>query len=156
MIESDNVLLLRTPSAQAAVNVPERDPLAETQTSGAVAAVIAPVADADRGLELFERELAAAAVSGCGALLGYLVSETSPNNFPRLPIREDVHALVFLLGYPDQASLDAAKHALGDVARLLADEGRTPEILRLAPTPRSLLGGNSAPCAFGTRIRPTR
>jgi hypothetical protein len=145
MIDSDNVLLLRTP---------ERNPAAEDRASGVLAAVIAPVADGDRALQLFERDLASAAVSGCGTLLGYLVSEISPNNFPRLPIREDVHVLVFLLGYPDLASLDAARHVRGDVARVLADEGQAAEILRLAPTPRSLLGGNSMPCPFGARFRP--
>jgi NIPSNAP len=154
IIDSDNVLLLRTPSAQAAVNVPERNPAAEDRASGVLAAVIAPVADGDHALQLFERELASAAVSGGGTLLGYFVSETSPNNFPRLPIREDVQVLVFLLGYPDLASLDAARHVRGDVARVLADEGQAPEILRLAPTPRSLLGGNSMPCPFGARFRP--
>jgi hypothetical protein len=152
MIDSDNVLLLKTPSARAAVNVPERDPVAEAEAGGVVAAVIAPVTNDDRALTLFEREIAAAAIGG-GTLLGYFVSETSPNNFPRLPIREDVHVLVFLLGYPDQASLDATKPALADLACVLADEGRAHEILRLAPTPRSLLGGNGAPCTFGARIR---
>jgi hypothetical protein len=153
MIASDNVLLLRTPSAQAALNVPERNPVTEAKAGGVVAAVLAPVADADRLLMQFERELAGVTVGGCGALLGYFISETSPNNFPRLPIRDDVHVLVFLLGYPDQARLDAAQHAVWGLACLVADEGQTAEILRLAPTPRSLLCGNSAPCAFGGRIR---
>jgi hypothetical protein len=117
------------------------------------AAVIAPVADASRALPLFEREIASAAVSVSGTLRGYFVSEISPNNFPRLPIREDAHMLVFLLGYMDQANLDAAKHVLADLARVLAEEGRPPEILRLEPTPRSLLGSNSAPCLLGARVR---
>jgi hypothetical protein len=155
MVDSDNVLLLRMPSAQAALNVPWRDPVAEAQANGPVAAVIAPVAEADRALELFEREIASAAVTAGDTLLGYFVSETGPNNFPRLPIREDVQVLVFLVGYSDEASLDAAKGVLGDLARVLTEEGEQPEVLRLAPTPRSLLGGNSAPCAFATRIRPS-
>jgi hypothetical protein len=114
------------------------------------AAVIAPVADAHRTLPLFEREIASAAVSVSGTLLGYFITEISPNNFPRLPIREDAH----MLGYTDQANLDAAKHVLADLARVLAEEGRTPEILRLERTPGSLLGGNWAPCLLGARIRP--
>jgi NIPSNAP len=153
MIDSDNVLLLRTPGAQASLNVPGRNPVAEAETGGVVTVVIAPVAHADRALTLFEHEFAGAAFGGCSTLLTYLVSETSPNNFPRLPIREDAHVLVFVVGFPDQACLDAARPGLASLARVVADEGQTPEILRLAPTPRSLLGGNSAPCAFGARIR---
>jgi hypothetical protein len=152
MVDSDNVLLLRAPSAQAALNVPARDPAVEADTGGVVAAVIAPVADPDRALELFEREIGPAAVSACGTLLGYYVSETCPNNFPRLPIRDDVSVMVFLTGYSDRTSLDGTKLALGDISRTLAEKGQIPEILRLAPTRRSLLGGNSAPCAFGARI----
>jgi hypothetical protein len=151
MVDSDNVLLLRTPSAQAALEVPRRDPAAEAQASSPVAAVIVPVAEAARALELFEREIASTAVSGGNTVLGYFVSETSPNNFPRLPIREDVNVLVFLVGYSDEAGLGAAKGVLEDLARVLTTEGETTEVLRLAPTPRSLLGGNSAACAFATR-----
>jgi hypothetical protein len=146
MVDTDNVLLLRAPSAQAALNVPRRDPIAEAPSKWSVAAVIAPVAEAERALELFEREIASAVVTAGDTLLGYFVSETSPNNFPRLPVREDVQVLVFLVGYSDEASLDVAKGVLGDVARVLTEEGEPPEVLRLAPTPRSLLGGNSAQC----------
>ena len=67
MINSDNVLLLRTPSAQAAVNVPKRDPAAEDRARGVVAAVIAPVADAHRALQLFEQEIASTAVAPRGS-----------------------------------------------------------------------------------------
>lgn len=151
MADTDNVLLLRTPSAQAALNVPRRDPVAEAQANSPVAAVIVPVAEAARALELFEREIASTAVSGGNTVLGYFVSETSPNNFPRLPIHEDVNVLVFLVGYSDEAGLGAAKGVLEDLARVLTTEGETTEVLRLAPTPRSLLGGNSAACAFATR-----
>jgi hypothetical protein len=151
MVDSDNVLLLRTPSAQAALEVPRRDSVAEARASGPVVAVIAPVADADRALGSFEREIASAVISGGGTLLGYFLTESSPNNFPRLPIREGINVLVFLVGYSDEADLDAANGVLEDLVRLLTEEGEAPEALRLVPTPRSLLGGNSAPCAFATR-----
>jgi hypothetical protein len=126
MVDTDNVLLLRTPSAQAALNVPRRDPVAEAPSKWSVAAVIAPVVEAERALELFEREIASAVVTAGDTLLGYFVSETRPNNFPRLPVREDVQVLVFLVGYSDEASLDAAKGVLGDVARVLTEEGEPP------------------------------
>jgi NIPSNAP protein len=151
MVDTDNVLLLRTPSPQAALNVPSRDPVAEARASGGVALVIAPVAEAGRALELFEREIASAAVRGGGVLLGYFLTEASPNNFPRLPIREDTNVFVFLVGYSDEAGLGAAKDILEDLARRLTEEGETSKALRLEPTRRSLLGGNSASCAFSTR-----
>lgn len=153
MVDSDNVLLLRRPSAQAALRVSARDRAAEALATGVVAAVIIPVSDADDALGSFEREAAVAALGGGGRLLGYLVTETSANNFPRLPIREGVNVLVFLVGYADRAGLDAARHVLEDAARVVTERGATPELLRLEPTPRSLLGGSGAECDFGAGIR---
>lgn len=148
MIDSDNVLLLRTPSARAALRIPKRDAEAEAHKSGPVAAVIVPVSDTGRALELFEGRVAAAAVRHGGRLIGYFVTEPTTNNFPRLPVREDARVLVFLVGYADQVGLDDALPLVAEEAHPLADDGQRPEILRLAPTRRSLLGGNSAPCAL--------
>lgn len=153
MVDSDNVLLLRTPSAQAALRVPARDRDAEARATGVVAAVITAVSNAADAIRSFERDAAVAALGGGGRLLGYFVTETSPNNFPPLPIREGVNVLVFLVGYADRAGLDAARHALGGAARVVTERGATPEILRLEPTPRSLLGGNGAECDFAAGIR---
>jgi hypothetical protein len=105
MVDTDNVLLLRAPSAQAALNVPRRDSIAEAPSKWSVAAVIAPVAEAERALELFEREIASAVVTAGDTLLGYFVSETSPNNFPRLPVREDVQVLVSSSATPTRPAL---------------------------------------------------
>lgn len=137
MVDSDNVLLLRTPGSQAALRPPKRSKDAEERATGMVAVGVVPVDDTGRARELFE-ELAVPALRG-RRLLGYLVSEESPNNFPRLPVREDARVLVFLVGYATRGELSADEDLLMSLARDLASARQAPEILRLSPTPRSLL-----------------
>ncbi|MGN6690515.1 MAG: NIPSNAP family protein [Sphingopyxis sp.] len=70
-----------------------------------------------------------------------------PNNFPRLPIRDDRKLLVWIVRGNSHAAIDAALARArssaawrDDVAGPLHDaEERPPQILRLDPTPRSAL-----------------
>jgi len=82
-------------------------------------------------------------------VLARLVSEKSPNTFPRLPVREDVDACVWFGAFADRAAYDAW---LGRLARdvrwrdtlfgqLRKSLARSPEVLMLAPTARSQLRG---------------
>ncbi len=84
-------------------------------------------------------------------LIGILVSEHAENTFPRLPVRESENVLVTFQEFPDLAGLDAFRDALGTdrdwraiEAALAALRSRKPEIFRLLPTPRSLLGRPAA------------
>lgn len=76
-----------------------------------------------------------------------LVTESSPNTFPRLPLREGEQVFVWLAAYPDRASHAAAMRALkqqrawrDDVRPALRarTEGE-PQQLTLSPTRRSWL-----------------
>jgi hypothetical protein len=83
------------------------------------------------------------ASAGVKVLASY-VTEARPNNFPRLPVRENEHAFVWLAAFADAAGYD---RSLGRLARSeawrSAEEAlrrrlaRPPEALRLVPTARS-------------------
>jgi NIPSNAP len=66
--------------------------------------------------------------------LACLRTEYAVNDFPGLPVREGVHAFVWIARFPTEAALDAYLCEAGPVEGV-----RTTERLRLAPTARSLL-----------------
>ena len=152
MVDSDDVLLLRpllpgsglpVGAARAAFGEPPR-------ASGLVTATIwhlsAPV-DATLAATIARSILPALREAGARVLASY-TSEYAANTFPALPVREGEHVLVCLCAYAD------AHHHVAHLARLSHQPGwteatralharllRAPEILRLAPTPRSSLRG---------------
>lgn len=81
-------------------------------------------------------------------LLGCFTSETSKNTYPRLPIREGVHALVWFCRFDDATSLATIGQSLSNDPEWLQAlaaltrlcNGKQPQTLRLAPTSRSVLG----------------
>jgi hypothetical protein len=75
----------------------------------------------------------AASGEGVGEL-GRLVTARVPNDFPRLPVHEDVTVAVWLLS--DRAEGEAATTVAGAVAE---SQGLTLRTTRLAPTARSTL-----------------
>jgi NIPSNAP protein len=112
MVDVDNVLMLRPVGAFGVDG--ERPPAGAAERDGVLVATIQPV-DPERPEP---PRLGARAV---------LVTERSPNDFPALPVRE-TEAVVWLGDEPVDARSALGEHATG-----------RPEILRLAPTPRSLL-----------------
>ena len=80
------------------------------------------------------------------AVLAYFVSDGSPNNFPALPVREGENVFVWFAGFGDRASYDALhgeRSEIVNVARRAPGLAPTPQVLRLAPTSRSLLTASS-------------
>jgi hypothetical protein len=80
-------------------------------------------------------------------VLGYYVTETSINNFPRLPVRDGEHVFVWFASFADdaayarhQAQLDASPSWHDGYASWREGLIAPPEVLRLAPTTRSLIG----------------
>jgi len=118
MVDSDDVLLLRP------VMLPTRS--ARAARTGPVVAAVIP----SRGTPI---ESALAAFEAVGARpLSAFETESSPNNFPRLPVREGVSVLVVLASPP---AADTAATKLQQVLR--ARLPRDSQVLRLAPTARS-------------------
>ena len=112
MVDVDNVLLLRPAEVGPAFEVDpaRRPPVGAPERDAALTAVIGP-AEAD--LEVIESALGE-------SVLARFVTEHVRNDFPALPVREDVDVVVWLA---------AGEHELPAGA----------ERLRLQPTPRSLL-----------------
>lgn len=85
--------------------------------------------------------------AGARALASY-VTEKSANNYPRLPIRENENVLVRIATFPSLAAYNEHRAKLGGTPhwqslakRLRAKLKSDPQVLRLAPTARSLLHG---------------
>ena len=146
MIDSDNVLLLRPALPGSGLSHcagvrPPRD--ADGPGTGMIVAAIHAL-DAAAGrdcLDDFIRSLGASIADSGGTLQAVLITEPSPNNFPALPIRENENVLVWFAGFPDAA---AGMRWSPDVAYERAPSvGQAVQRLRLTPTARSLLTGES-------------
>jgi hypothetical protein len=125
MIDSDDVLLLRP-----ALPLPHRAARSGRSRPGVVVAAVIP----SRGTPCAS---ALAAFEAVGARpLAAFETEPSPNNFPRLPVREGA-AVIVVLALPPATPADPAALRLRQVLRARLPAGT--QVLRLAPTARSSL-----------------
>jgi hypothetical protein len=148
MIDSDDVLLLRPAWNGAGL---AHDPAcraghgAVTAPPGLVDVTIFSLDDAARpALLAFCRERMMPVLRQGGALAqGWYVTEYSPNNFPRLPVREGEHVLVGVAVFKDPGAHEtflARGHWQRDVAPGLAQWlARQPHSMKLVPTARSAM-----------------
>jgi hypothetical protein len=149
--DNDNVLLLRPAAAELALTVPPtsaRPTLDSPTPAGLIVVTIYYLwKDPAEGFTNFFRErLAPELASQDLPVLGAYVTETTPNNFPRLPVRQHEKVFVWFTRAPDVSAYDKARanlnvrlgsSSLG--AELAAYQERQAQVLRLAPTSRSLL-----------------
>jgi hypothetical protein len=153
MVNTDNVLLLRPAyhGADVAVAPPPRAPIgAEGSGNGVVVATVCALPrDTETGFGAFFRERVAPSLTAAGArIVAALVSEHSPNSYPRLPVRAGETVFVWMLAF---TGLDTYRSHLDLLARTQAwTDTHLPELDRLAwrrdvsilvPTARSLLRG---------------
>ena len=146
MIDSDNVLLLRPawPGSGLATNHRDRAaPGASAPRAGLLDASIFYLREpaTDALLALCRQLLAPRLIHGGAQRLGWYVSESAPNNFARLPVREGEPVLVGLALFQSPAAVEAFM-AQGDwaheaQARLDRWLARPTERVRLVPTARS-------------------
>jgi hypothetical protein len=151
MVDSDNVLLLR-PLGESGFNLDphRRAPLGATSlpTSLVVATLYYSVHPIDDDIARFFDQRVQPAVTAAGATpIAYFETEPAENTFPALPVRtgEFVFAWFSLFASHEQHRDYVARLGQSDewtgkvqpdlVSRLVRD----PEVLRLAPTTRSLL-----------------
>jgi hypothetical protein len=150
--DNDNVLLLR-PAFPDSGFAPARGARAGADVPAPAGGLLVATIhylwkDPAEGFAAFFRDRLAPAyaVAGLPVLASY-VTETEPNNFPQLPVRQHEKVFVWFTRVADQAAWDRARAALAatpewrqTLAPRLDDfEERAPQTLRLAPTPRSLL-----------------
>ena len=145
MIDSDNVLLLHPsrPGSGFSADLRSRPPRGATGAGPGL--VIAAIHSLDtRGgsavAGYFERTLAPAMTDAGAAVLAWFVTETSPNTFPGLPVRENENVFVWFAGFGDAST--EFELPLRDAPGLT----EPPQLLRLIPTARSRLVGSSPPC----------
>jgi hypothetical protein len=126
MVDSDNVLLLRPARPTSGFQLPaDRNPTPAHPVQAAIYYFDAPIAP--ERIDEFDQHLGA----NDAGLLGLFVTESSPNNFPALPVREDENVLVWFGRAP-------ARELTPHLLRRLC---RPPELHTLAPTTRSRLRG---------------
>jgi NIPSNAP len=82
----------------------------------------------------FEKQVAPRLQTRGLMLKGVFVTETAPNTFTRLPVREGEHVLVWV------ATIEGSPERLESIAADSTLAGHVPAVLDLEPTSRSLLG----------------
>ncbi|MEU1328755.1 NIPSNAP family protein [Streptomyces sp. NPDC005865] len=151
MVDSDDVLLLRplTERSGFADHRPERRGAPGTAAPDRFVAVTLwsfPPGVRD-GAALIRDGLLPLLRETGPAPLAALATETAPNTFPRLPVREGENVVAVVTSYPDEPAHHAHAKALEAHPRLrdvlLPTLNRTqqspPQLLRLTPTGRSLV-----------------
>ena len=152
MVDSDNVLLLRPASAAAGFPLDHSNRpapgLKEVSQSLVMATIYYFDAPVDAGfVEFFEQTLKPALTDSGASILAYFVTENSENTFPALPVREGENVFVWFARFNDPPTYELQAAALTCSARwrdeiskeLTHRLKRAPEIVKLSPTPRSLL-----------------
>ncbi len=154
MVDSDNVLLLRParPTSGFFLDPTDRPPPgAQEEPPGLVVATILSFETPPSAtfLDFFEGTLAPVLTKNGASILSSFVTEESSNTFPALPVREGEQVFVWFSRFRDQAAYDEHVAVLAQpqqwhdqmwepmVRRLKA----APEVLKLAPTTRSLVQG---------------
>lgn len=155
MVDSDDVLLLHpvggTGGTGGLAVAGDRPPLAVGRRAVALVVttiyLLAPAMEA--GFPSFFDETLRPLLEKTGARpIAIFATEHAENNFPRLPVRSDARAFVWLAAFPSSAAYDAHLAALATsstwksevepaLERQLASP---PQRLRLEPTRRSLIG----------------
>jgi hypothetical protein len=153
MLDSTNVLLLRPARPESAFLLDgERAPLeGKSAPPGIVEATVLhlePSVDERHVLSFFELAIADRVEAEGGRVLAYLLTEERENTFPALPVREGVNVFVFFCGYPGEARRErsGATQTIEEAPGLR----EAPEVIRLQPTPRSLLTADSPECPART------
>lgn len=152
MIDSSDALLLRPawPDSGFSLEPPDRRPALQSDIpQGIIAATIyyfAEPVSADF-LGFFKNVIAPVLTEAGARFLGFFATEHSPNNFPRLPLREGENVFVTFSGFRELEAYDRFMTALGRDPQwrmeiypgLLRQLQTRPQVLRLQPTSRSLL-----------------
>lgn len=146
IVDNDNVLLLRSPTLRARFDLPPRRPFGTANTAVGLIAVSVQALDAQPDEALcahFETQVRPALEAAGAEVLGWMVSEASPNTYPRLPVRENEPVLVWVGRFADA---DAHARHLANAAAAGLDQGfgvastrGVIQRLRLEATARSRL-----------------
>jgi hypothetical protein len=95
----------------------------------------------------FERTIRPVVSAHGASVIATFVTDHTPNNFPKLPVREDVNLFVWFACFADESAYNTYGRSLSDDPRWWTVEGEfaldgmyiPPEVDVLQPTPRSSL-----------------
>jgi NIPSNAP len=135
MIDSSDVLLLRPARPDAGILIDTDAPTGHaTRVVAAIYQFAEPV-DETRVTRLYKEIVPKLHARGV-VIQGVFVTETAPNTFTRLPVREGEHVLVWV------GSVERTDQSLEELATMSALDRRSsiPTLLDLEPTSRSWLG----------------
>jgi quinol monooxygenase YgiN len=151
MVDSDDVLLLRVvragPGFFSAARKRAPQGASAIAHSFMVASIYYFASDVEPPfIEFFERVVSPALLAADIRVGATYVSETRPNDFPRLPVRENERVFVWFSTHRDARAYEQSLARLRQSAEWISirDELRSklmrdPEVHRLEPTPRSAL-----------------
>ena len=144
MIDSDNVLLLRpahTNSGFRLENLKRPPHASKGNSNGLVVATIYYLAGSvDSFVEVFKTEVMPALTNAGATMLATFVTETHPNTFPALPVRECENVFVAFSRVSDREThLQHTPSFAAPPSRKQSTLVKKLETLLLAPTGRSLL-----------------
>jgi NIPSNAP len=153
MVDSDNVLLLRPVRPGQAFHLSPQTRPAQGALDVPGALIVATIyylrasAAADYA-SWYEQSLQPVLREAGGTPLASFVTESSPNNFPRLPVREGENVFVAFTCFANAAAYEKHKAVLAgsaswrELSTQVASRSRNlPEVHRLNPGARSLLRG---------------
>jgi hypothetical protein len=148
MVDSDDVLLLRPLQAFALDGLMRPRP-GEPAPAGLLTATICPLPPGEAAAlaHRFDDEVRPVLERLGAPVLAQFVTEPARNTYPRLPVREGESVFVWFAAFADAAAQARHQQAAAADPAVMAWSRRldaAPEILRLAPTPRSLLRGASS------------
>src|SRR5262249_8303009 len=148
MIDSDDVLLLRSVSGELTRDPAARAPVGASPPGSLVAATtyfLTPRGD-EAFAAFFAQEVAPVLQDTGGAPRATFATEHSVNNYPRLPVRDKETVFVTVAHFDSIAAHEAHRHALvASRARQALQPAldralvASTQTLRLQPTARSLL-----------------
>jgi hypothetical protein len=138
MLDVSDVLLLRPVRSDGGFALEGVQMTPETRSRNptiVLAGIYALAKPADDSLvSQFERQVAPRLHTRGVTLKGLFVTETAPNTFTRLPVREGEHVLVWI------GTMDGPPEHHDSIAADSTLAGHVPTVLDLEPTSRSLLG----------------
>lgn len=150
--DTDNVLLLHATNASSEFNLGDAKRAAIGATENPRGLLIATIYYFDQPVSnqfvhFFEEKMVPALKKFDATPIAHFGSETSPNNFPRLTIRENDHVFVWFAMYRDVPTYEKQSEKLNHSVvwkdtienPLRQQLVKPPQVLRLTPAPRSLL-----------------
>jgi len=138
IVDSDNVLLLRPALSNSGFATARGTPFPtgseqpSRQIYASVVCYLSEPAD-DGAVARLEQSVTPIVSAAGGNVLAWYLAEQSANDYPRLPVREGVNAVVWFGVFPSAATLEGC---VASPSLRLSDRTET---LRLVPTPRSRL-----------------